>query len=493
MSTATGQAPGAARVGAKNPYVGPRAFRAGEAFFARDREKRDLANLLIAERVVLLHAPSGAGKTSLIQAGVMPLLRERRFHPVGPARVKTPPPQGVQVRNRYIYSVALDFIDGTREPGELAGVTFADIVKELATSCGERFLVLIFDQFEEILSIDPTDWKNQAIFFRELGEVLQDGRVWTLISMREDYIGGLDRFIRYLPGHLRTTYRLDFLTLTAAKVAIQRPAHEREVDFTDEAATELVARLGRMLVQRPGYGAEEISAPYVQPFQLQVVCRRLWKTLSRERGDDFRTIDPADVEKHAHIPQALAGYYAGTVADVARETGTDERAIRRWFEEQLITRDGFRSPTLVGPGSGQADPAEILRALQDSYLIRSDTRAGSTWYELSHDLLIGAVLDDNRKWLRGRLEPWQLAARAWAEDRQRARLLTGVELQRAERKADSRDLTDDERRFLEESERVEKEQGAIVRMRLLAARFGTVMMLQMIAIIVLIILLISTR
>jgi hypothetical protein len=52
----------------KNPYVGPRAFRSGEDLPGRDFEIRELTDLLIAERITLLHAPSGAGKTSLNEA-----------------------------------------------------------------------------------------------------------------------------------------------------------------------------------------------------------------------------------------------------------------------------------------------------------------------------------------------------------------------------------------------------------------------------------------
>ena len=63
-----------------NPYVGPRSFQAGEALYGRDHEIRDLLGLLIAERIVLLHSPSGAGKTSLVQAALIPQLEERRVH-----------------------------------------------------------------------------------------------------------------------------------------------------------------------------------------------------------------------------------------------------------------------------------------------------------------------------------------------------------------------------------------------------------------------------
>ena len=39
-------------------------------FFGRDGELPELVDLLIAERIVLLFSPSGAGKTSLIQAAL---------------------------------------------------------------------------------------------------------------------------------------------------------------------------------------------------------------------------------------------------------------------------------------------------------------------------------------------------------------------------------------------------------------------------------------
>jgi hypothetical protein len=140
-------------------------------------------------------------------------------------------------------------------------------------------------------------------------------------------------------------------------------------------------------------------------------------------------------------------------------------AIRRWFEKQLITRDRLRMQTLAGPETRQAHPMAVLDALQEARPIRSDPQGDSTRWELSHDTLISAVLDHNRKWLRGRLQPWQLAARAWAEDRQRARLLTGHDLRAAQRSAGRSELTEDERRFLVESERVDKDRGALVRVR----------------------------
>ena len=43
----------------RNPFVGPHALKTGEPIHGRDLERRDLRDLLIAERIVLLYSPSG--------------------------------------------------------------------------------------------------------------------------------------------------------------------------------------------------------------------------------------------------------------------------------------------------------------------------------------------------------------------------------------------------------------------------------------------------
>ena len=75
-----------------NPYVGPRPFQYGEPLFGRDREAMELLDLLIAERIVLLYSPSGAGKTSLMQAALIPELEKEGFQVLPVMRVSLEPP-----------------------------------------------------------------------------------------------------------------------------------------------------------------------------------------------------------------------------------------------------------------------------------------------------------------------------------------------------------------------------------------------------------------
>ncbi len=453
----------------QNPYVGPRPLRTGEDLPAREQEVRDVTDLLIAERIALLHAPSGAGKTSLIQAGVIPLLEregrllsERPFRSIGPLRVKTPARAGVKVPNRYIHSLAVELLPG-RDEAELAEMSLAEVVEAAMPWSAANTPVLILDQFEEILILDPTDWDGQGVFFTELGEVLRDNDIWVLFAMREDYMGGLSRYLHHIPGYLQTTFRLDFLDTESAKVAVIEPAGKHGVEVTDEAATELVRQLRTIRVQSPGNEVEMVEGPYVQPFQLQVVCRNLWRTLDREKRGRFKTIDLERVRRHADVAESMRQYYRGTLSEIAAMPGVDELTLRDWFETQLITAQGFRSQTMTRPEARTKDPLAVVSALQAAYLLRSDARSGSIWYELAHDLLITPILEDNAAWREARLEFWQQRARYWHATRERDLLLSGQELRVAQRRAHVLTPSPAERAFLEESTVVERNRSVVER------------------------------
>ncbi|MGQ0839054.1 nSTAND1 domain-containing NTPase [Actinokineospora sp.] len=423
-----------------NPYVGPRAFRSHERLPNRQRAARELADLVIAERVVLLHAPSGAGKTSLIQAAVSRMLRADGFVPTRAARVDKPPPAH---GNRYVHSVGVDLL-GAETPG-LDGLTLTEIVARVEPPLldgGARVLVL--DQLEEVLTVDSTDRGAKEEFFGQLGAALADGSLWALLAVREDYLGGLDRYLRFLPGRLRARYRLDFLDDAEALAAVRTPAEEQGVSFVDGAAAILVDRLARG-------GGEEGGprTPFVEPFQLQVVCHTLWRVTCSRNGDSCTEIGPPDVAR-VDIERALSRYYGDALAELERVHGVEQRVVRDWFEHDLITARRFRAQTTAGPVPGDLG-VRLLDALEDAYLLRADTRAGTTWYELAHDRLIPAVLAGNRAWRHATLDPWQVAAYEWRRhQRQRAFLLTGDALRRAPAPACD-GLAELEREFLSRS------------------------------------------
>ena len=344
-----------------NPYVGPRAFETGEQLHGREREARELLLFLISQRIVLLHSPSGAGKTSLIQAGLIPRLREEGFNVLPVARVNLEPPENLKNAltagneqhspddrlppetspgsqadqpakslNRYVYSVQLslgeDLPPEKQVPLEqLAGMSLAEYLDqryrpevELGDEERPQVEVLIFDQFEEILTIDPTDQEGQAEFFAQVGEALRARHRWALFSMREDYIAALDPYLKSIPTRLASRYRLDLLGVDAALQAIQNPPRSVGIDFNEDAARKLVDDLRRVQIQQPDGSIDEQPGPYVEPVQLQVVCFRLWQNLA----PDDTLISEEDVAHIGDVNQSLRGYYAERVGAIAQETGS---------------------------------------------------------------------------------------------------------------------------------------------------------------------------
>src|ERR1043165_4937819 len=95
------------------PYPGPRPFQSEECgiFFGRAAETRDLFSYISAQRAVLLYSASGAGKTSLINAGVIPKLRDGCFDVLPPARVVAGTEmRTADVRNIFVFNVALNWL-----------------------------------------------------------------------------------------------------------------------------------------------------------------------------------------------------------------------------------------------------------------------------------------------------------------------------------------------------------------------------------------------
>jgi hypothetical protein len=435
------------------PFVGPRPYKVGEKLFGRDRERLELLDLLIAERIVLLYSASGAGKTSLVQAALVPALRKEDFAVPAVARVTFEQGTGVSelAANRYVFAVLLSLEEG--QPKERQFQLAALARKSLPGYLDERWaetaqtggMVLIIDQFEEILTTDPTDLEAKREFFAQLGAALRSQYRWALLSMREEYVAGLDPYRSMIPTRLATSFRLELLNEQQARRTMQAASAQAGVVFTDSAAQKLADDLRRVRVQRPGGALEEQLGPTVEPTQLQVVCLRLWSTLAPGKT----TIEEGDVEALGRADTALADYYTETV----ERLGTRERFVRDWIEDELITPQGLRNQILKEGAlqSGRVD-AQAISLLGERHLVREEWRRGISWLELTHDRLVQPIRADNATWRNVHLTPFQRQAVLWDRQGRVHRLeLSGPDLRTAKRWAEvhDSDLTSSERDFLD--------------------------------------------
>lgn len=405
-----------------NPYIGPKAFQLKDRnlFKGRTQEIQKLLNLLIGERIVLLHSPSGSGKTSIINAGLRPKLEEEGFAILPVMRVnRLLPPKvlkNIKVANRYVFSAILSleqFHDEGSEVRELssaefdklnglARITFVDYLKKKLTESKEtsRQFVLIFDQFEEILSADPTDYAAKAEFFQQVGDALYDDAYWALFAMREDYVASLGSLVRPIPDRLGTRFRLDLLTTRKAREAIAEPALIANVSYRREAVDKLIDDLRTVKVQSfDGITKDELGE-FVEPMQLQVVCYRLWQRLKFPPEDDKQVEITINDLEGTHVDKALAEFYEDCIQAVTVMAGAeDELGLRQWIEDKLITTGGTRGMVFMGQRDAAGVPKQVVEELAKRHLLRGEYRAGARWFELTHDRFIEPIKESNRPWL----------------------------------------------------------------------------------------------
>jgi WD40 repeat protein len=412
-----------------NPYVGPRPYEREDRqnFFGRQREARDLTALIMAERVVLFYAPSGAGKTSLLNAKVIPTLEEEGFRVLPAVRVSSTPPPIIaphEVDNVFIFSVLMGLAGDDVSMKELTGHTLLSFLQEQVLDqkgngvkdwgLDYRPPILILDQFEELFTTHRERWNDALDFFEQVRGALRElPSLGVIFAMREDHVAEVDPYARLLPGRLRARFRMERLDRAGALEAVRKPALNAGCPFDPGVAERLVDDLRR--IKRVGESASQrdedrFLGPHVEPVQLQVVCSRLWENLPEQED---ACIQWEEVEAFGDVDQALTDFYEDALARCVEETRVSETQLRHWFGEKLITPMETRGLALRGKQETDGLPNEAVDALDELHLIRADRRAGARWYELAHDRLVDPILQSNRIWEAQRLTPLRLVAKRW--------------------------------------------------------------------------------
>jgi WD40 repeat protein len=425
-----------------NPYVGPRPFADNDQerrlFFGRERESADLLSLVMAERIVLFYAPSGAGKSSLINARLLPALRDEGFTILGKARVGGQLPSDAQVNqidNVYMFNLLRDLDQDRTDHSALAQQRLSDYLAANPANPDRPDRVLIIDQFEELFTTYADQWPKREEFFRQLNQALSDDpHLWMILTMREDYIAEVDPYARLLPNRIRVRYRMQYMGQAAALDAVQQPATLGGRPFEPNVAENLVNNLRQM-------SDGEADAPnlgeHVEPVQLQVVCMQLWENLRTRPGDTITAADLESLSRGAGLSEfvnhALAMFYEQTLQAVltTNDALVSEREVRDWFSHTLITRDGTRNLLYQSEGETGGMPNTVVLELERRFLLRGETRGGGRWVELVHDRLVEPIREANEAWRR--TYPLVVASELWNVNRSPAQLLTGDGLVEAQR------------------------------------------------------------
>jgi len=380
------------------PYVGPRSFERKDQtiFYGRDKEARDLLSLIIANNVVLIYSPSGAGKTSLMNAKLIPLLKKEGFEVLPLARVRSMTTLQInpeKISNIYIFNSLMKWFERKYEVERLAEMSMVDFLNERDHKQDNDGLPLpraiIFDQFEELFTLHLDRWKDRANFFEQVSRSLENDSLLRIVFvMREDHIAKLDPYVHLLPNTL-IRFHIDRMRKEAALLAIKGPLNLTEKSFAEGVAEKLVDNLLKIRIETHPGDTVWVPGEFVEALQLQVVCQSLWQKLAEK--DKQITLD--HIEKDGNIDQALSLFYEDTIQEA--KIYVDEERMRRWFEDVLITSMGTRGTVYRGPQSTGGISNSVIDILENMHLIRAEWRAGARWYELTHDRFIDPILSSN--------------------------------------------------------------------------------------------------
>ena len=395
-------------------YPGAQPFQTNEShvFYGRDGVSQDLYQLIRLEPLVVLHAKSGLGKSSLINAGLMPIIEKAkeyepfniRFHAYTDGKTETP----LDITRTVVHSKS-DLLEKIRPTGDDS--LWYHLKSLQLAAADDHGLLLIFDQFEELFTYRDLTVEE---FARQLSEALyttlpqryrdkrkagfekdknflsdqelalldQPLNLRLLMAIRSDRMSLMKKAKAYFPTILSADFELQPLNREQAEDAILSPAYQKGnfvtpiFDYEDDGIEYLLDFLSEG-------GTEPIES-----FQLQILCEYVEHHIVAKQGKDL--IEKEDI---ANPDEILENYYLDKITSITDPK--DQLAARRLIEEGFIFEEEERRLTLY---EGQIFKSygisqELLNELLDTHLIRSEPslRGGYT-YELSHDTLVAPVL-----------------------------------------------------------------------------------------------------
>lgn len=379
------------------PFVGLRPFRREDAprFFARTTEAAEVEGLWRANRVTVLCGASGVGKTSLLEAGLLPRssFATGDVLPIGRlSRVSAFPIAALPEHNPYTLALLAAWSPG--EPAtRLSGLTVREFLRAHAyrtDSYGQPLLTFAaIDQAEKLfLDQGRRDPYRQA-FIEELVEALDDQPgLRLLLSIRGGHFEDLARYNGDLGNP--AIYTLRPLTVNGAVTAVQQPAAQFGTSFAPGIAEELVGNLQcrRSSGTSPASAGAIAADDDIEPALLQAVCARFWAALPQP----IETIGPDQLHRYGDTPRLLADFCTRAIGAVADEHGLSAGELRSWIQETFTTPLRTRGMAYEGLTETAGRPNAIARALEDWHLLKAVRRSNLRWYELQHECLVGPVL-----------------------------------------------------------------------------------------------------
>ncbi len=417
----------------KTRYPGIRPFETEEEniFFGRDEDIQQLLRLIKLEKLVVLSGKSGLGKSSLLNAGVVPQLETDGYKILNLRLGSYTAGEDLQILEPQ--DLLKQRIKGdSSEQSFLYDITDSDTSvwfqaknQQLIHSIGRGF-VLVLDQFEELFN-----WPSEAIdrFKKELASLLnweispqvsqalkshlredpdflsdeQLDQLYTplnvkvVMAIRSDRLAQVNQMKNVLPEILKEVYELKPLGVHQARDVIVLPAQLDGAFNTPPFEYDPQSLMKILEFLTDGFQDR------VESFQLQLICQFIEdQVVPKEYNKDETAPDQGSyIVKPEDLPpldRIFKNYYDRQIGSLP--STQDQQKARKFIEEGLIFEEEERRLSLFEGviRSRYKISKELLQRLVDSRLIRAEPLVGGGYvYELTHDTLIPPILEAKKR------------------------------------------------------------------------------------------------
>lgn len=386
------------------PYPGLRALQEGDEalFFGRDNEIRDcireIENICISStnKALIIVAPSGAGKSSFLRAGLWKRLRRH---------AKATPLCIVRARNDVIEHESWGLVAGLRQPdsnilelsyAELERMAREDLVDLLLkfadadrNSLGERrTLILGVDQAEELNQLTEAEARACKTLLDAVSAVNRTTPIRLILTARDDSVEDVLSFLEAhgLSREDVASYRLNQMSHQRFTEVIRGPARSAAIaGYKLEIDDELVVALSAAATDSKGKVGDALPI-------LALALQRM--IVKHRKPDGAVTLKVEDAQTF------LNDSVARSAAEALRAAQASEDTLAELVVPQLVVWDpragesGAAKRRVANEaalcGDGRAHLRPLAESLVNQRLLTKTTTSRGAVYEVAHEALLRA-------------------------------------------------------------------------------------------------------
>lgn len=389
----------------KNPWLGLASYEYNDAyrFFGREEELSELKTAICNNLFTTIYGISGAGKTSLINAGIMPLLEKEGYLPV---RVRLDHKSKIGY-NTQIVKAIVSALEKSGGEVETENVIAQDSIAENEILWNFLFTskfwsksnhqvtpVIFIDQFEEIFTnndseetirdffevINSLQYNNPPINtssyltkYEKYVDYNDVAQLRIVLIMREDFLARLEDYSFNIPALRKNRRGIKRMNGIQALEVIQKPMPDI---VTRNVAIHMLGKVtGKIIKDTP----KDLVRTSVDTSILSLFCSELYQkavlaqqsTLTNELVGQFGD-------------NIISSFYDDTMGLVSSKT-------MEYLESHLLTYSGFRNSVALEDLEQNGIKKEELTRLTEKRLIRIETSDGIERVEYTHDVLCGVA------------------------------------------------------------------------------------------------------